>query len=134
MLTTVIAALLATQAVAQPVTQAEAAPVKAAEQSADIASEALSAGRGDEAIAVLERTRAKHASDPAVLINLGVAYAHRGENDRARGLFKAAMASDTVIDLETADGKATNSRKLARKALSMLDRGELRMAKASVQR
>ena len=123
MLTSLMAVLLATQAAADPAV-AQSSDVQG--QPADIASEALQSGRSGEAIAALERARAKHSDDPAVLINLGVAYAHRGDDLKARNLFKAAMDSRTVIDLETADGDAMSSRHLARKALSMLSRGEFR--------
>lgn len=92
----------------------------------ELASAALVAGRDGEAIQTLERERAAHPDDPAVLINLGIAYAHRGDEARARKMFEAAMASDHKPELETADGAAMDSRKLARKALSMLDRGEFR--------
>lgn len=131
MLTPLLAAILATQAVT-PV--AEQAQTRSAQDApADTQSAAITAGKSEEAIAALEHARAKHSNDPALLINLGVAYAHRGDDDRARNLFKAAMQSRTEIELETADG-AVNSRRLARKALSMLERGELRMTKVSAQR
>ncbi len=131
MLTSLLAVLLATQTAAD---SGQSNVAVQADQSPDIASEAITAGRGDEVIPSLERARAKHANDPAVLINLGVAYAHRGDDVKARNLFKAAMKSPTQIDLETADGDAVSSRKLARKALSMLDRGELRMTSAIAER
>lgn len=88
------------------------------------ASTALAAGRNKEAIEALERSLAKNADDPALLINLGIAYAHRGDEERAKLLFKAAMASKHPADLETASGATLDSRMLARRALSMLDRGE----------
>ncbi|MEL7198659.1 MAG: tetratricopeptide repeat protein [Pseudomonadota bacterium] len=125
MLTSLLAVLLATQAVGESDQRDGAAQ---AGSTPDIASEAITAGRGDDVIPSLERARAKHVNDPAVLINLGVAYAHRGDDAKARDLFKAALKSPTVLDLETANGDAVSSRKLARKALSMLNRGELLMA------
>ncbi|WP_172970270.1 tetratricopeptide repeat protein [Erythrobacter sp. THAF29] len=97
-----------------------------AEPEAKLASAALASGRDTAAIRTLERELDLRPDDPAVLINLGIAYAHRGDDQKARALFKAAMASDDKADLETADGSTTDSRKLARKALSMLDRGAFR--------
>ena len=55
-----------------------------------------------------------------------IAQAQRGNNAEARTLFEAAMRSREVVDLETANGSATDSRRLARLALAMLDRGEFR--------
>ena len=40
-------------------------------------------------------------------------------------------AKNTEVELDTADGTATDSRRLARKALKMLDRGEFRTAALS---
>ena len=64
--------------------------------------------------------------DPAELINIGIAYAQTGEEAKARAAFEAALACGEVVDIETADGSATDSRRLARKALRMLARGEFR--------
>lgn len=105
-------------------------PVNADQMSANAASEdgqlsvaALSAGRNELAIAELESSGALTTTDPAQLINLGIAYARQGDNEQARTLFKAALTSPEPIELETADGSLTDSRRLARKALRMLDAG-----------
>ncbi|MBA4768637.1 MAG: hypothetical protein H2049_13530, partial [Porphyrobacter sp.] len=71
--------------------------------------------------------------DAAVLINLGIAYARMGDETRARDAFRQALACEEVVELETADGLATDSRRLARKALKMLERGEFRAAAASAE-
>jgi hypothetical protein len=94
----------------------------------ELAAAALSQGRSSEAIGVLSKAHTADRSDPAVLINLGIAHAHRGEDAAAQGLFKAAINSPVAYDLETAEGIAVDSRKLARKALRMLERGEFRSA------
>ena len=119
-------ALAIAVATASPIAGDPISAHMSAEPEARLASASLVAGRDDEAIRMLEREHAERPNDPGVLINLGIAYAHRGDDAKARMMFKAAMASDDVTDLETAGGDAMDSRKLARKALSMLDRGEFR--------
>ena len=97
-----------------------------ADEKASLAVASLSQGREVEAIRVLERELVNAPTDPAVLINLGIAYAQQGDDAKARALFDAAMTSDDVIELETASGATVDSRKLARRAIAMLDRGEFR--------
>jgi predicted Zn-dependent protease len=109
-------------AAATPLAGAPAAPPEAPE----LAAGKLSAGRADQALVTLEKASAAHPHDPAVLINLGIAYAQIGDEVRARAAFEKALACDEVVELETADGSATDSRRLARKALKMLSRGEFR--------
>jgi Tfp pilus assembly protein PilF len=92
----------------------------------ELAVQPLAAGRADQAIATLEQASAADPQDAAVLINLGIAYAHAGDEARARLAFERALACNDVIELETADGSATDSRRLARKAIRMLERGEFR--------
>lgn len=94
----------------------------------ELAAQPLAAGRSDQALATLERASAAAPQDPAVLINLGIAYANIGDDGRARAAFEAAAASNDVVELDTADGSTIDSRRLARKALRMLDRGEFRPA------
>ena len=62
------------------------------------------------------------------LINLGIAYAQRGDDAKARAAFEAALTCHEVVDLDTADGSTTDSRRLARRAIRMLERGEFRPA------
>jgi Tfp pilus assembly protein PilF len=86
----------------------------------------LVAGRSEQALATLEKASAADPHDAAVLINLGIAYAQAGDEAKARAAFEQALACDEVIELDTADGTSTDSRRLARKAIKMLERGEFR--------
>lgn len=92
----------------------------------ELAAQPLAAGRADQALATLEKASAADPHDAAVLINLGIAYAQGGDEAKARAAFEQALACHEVVELDTADGTATDSRRLARKALKMLDRGEFR--------
>lgn len=94
----------------------------------ELAAQPLAAGRGDQALAMLEQANAADPHDAAVLINLGIAYAQVGDEAKARDAFEAALASRDVVELDTADGSTTDSRRLARKAIKMLERGEFRPA------
>ena len=101
-------------------------PSQAESGAADLAAQSLAAGHGDAALATLQRASAADPDDAALLINLGIAYAQQGDDAKARAAFEAALACDAVVELETADGSATDSRRLARKALKMLSRGAFR--------
>ena len=101
-------------------------PSQAESGAADLAAQSLAAGHRDDALATLQRASAADPGDAALLINLGIAYAQQGEDAKARAAFEAALACDAVVELETADGSATDSRRLARKALKMLSRGAFR--------
>lgn len=94
----------------------------------EFASKTLASGNQTAAIAALEAQREAAPEDPGVLINLGIAYAHLGDDQKAEALFEAALVSADPIELETADGNLTDSRRLARKAMRMLERGEFRPA------
>ena len=96
----------------------------AASESQSLASHHLADGRTSSAIASLQKSVDDAPTDPALLINLGIAHAQKGQDDQARALFERALVSPNPVELETADGKATDSRRLARKAIRMLDRGE----------
>lgn len=109
-------------AAAPVVSPAHAAP----ETSPELAAGKIAAGRADQALVTLEKASAADPQDAAVLINLGIAYAQTGNEVRAREAFQQALACEEVIELETADGTATDSRRLAKKALKMLERGEFR--------
>ncbi|NTZ41724.1 hypothetical protein G7A66_01200 [Altererythrobacter sp. SALINAS58] len=112
LLTTVLASsLMASGALAQG----------PAENPATLAYHDLSQGNDDRAV---ERLEAAANDDPAVLINLGIAYARQGRSDDAKAMFVAALASDTPVKLETATGEWQDSRWLARSALGKLARGE----------
>ena len=90
----------------------------------DYGTQELVEGRNGAALRTLTADADKAAEDPAMLINLAVAHARRGDEVRARDLFEAAMAHDERVELETADGRWVDSRALARKGLAMLARGE----------
>lgn len=114
--------------VATPLADAPAAQLQSATPGGDLAAQTLAAGREDEALAVLRRASAADPHDPAVLINLGIAYAHKGDDAKARAAFEAALNCHEVVELDTADGSATDSRRLARKAIRMLERGDFQPA------
>lgn len=109
-------AMTATPAVAQDATM----------NTTGLAAEALADGRAMQAIAQLEAELERHPQDPALLINLGIAQAQAGLDERARASFESAMGAREVVDLETANGGTIDSRRLARRAIAMLDRGEFR--------
>ena len=90
---------------------------------AELSAIALIEGRNADAIAELEANGAQTTDDPGQLINLGIAYARDGRHNDAEALFVAALLSPEQIELETADGMVTDSRRIARKALRMLDAG-----------
>ncbi|MHA7819696.1 MAG: hypothetical protein ACX930_08645 [Erythrobacter sp.] len=93
---------------------------------AGLAADTIADGRTMQAIAQLEAELELYPGDPAVLINLGIAHAQSGNETEARLNFEAAMRSRDVVELETANGRTTDSRRLARHALTMLDRGEFK--------
>jgi tetratricopeptide (TPR) repeat protein len=101
-----------------------AAPALA--EAPELAAQPLAAGLADQALATLEKASAADPHDAAVMINLGIAYAQAGDDAKARAAFQQALACHEVIELDTADGSATDSRRLARKAIKMLERGEFR--------
>ncbi len=92
----------------------------------DVAYEALAAGEARAAVTALEALRGENPGDPALLINLGSAYAELGDLDRAEECFRQASASDIRYELELADGSWVDSRRAARSAL--LDLEQSRMA------
>lgn len=106
------------------------APRASLTEAPELAAQPLAAGRASQAITMLERASAADPQDAAVLINLGIAYAHAGDEAKARAAFERALACNDVVELDTADGTATDSRRLARKAIRMLERGEFRPAAA----
>jgi tetratricopeptide (TPR) repeat protein len=113
---------------AAPLVEAAPAHLQASAKMTELAAQPLAAGREDQALAVLEKASAADPHDAAVLINLGIAYAHGGDEAKARAAFEQALTCHEVIELTTADGSETDSRRLARKAIKMLERGEFRSA------
>ncbi|WP_128893179.1 hypothetical protein [Erythrobacter sp. HKB08] len=80
-------------------------------------------GRDAAAIQTIEGNETLEKSDPARLINLGIAHARQGRTEEARKLFTAAMECEDRMSLETSEGEWKDSRHLARLALKMLDNG-----------
>ena len=89
----------------------------------DVAYDDLMAGNAAAAIDKIEHSDARAQKHVAALINLGVAYARVGRTADARVMFEAAANSDERYRLETATGEWIDSRDLAHRALSMLDKG-----------
>ncbi|MEM9501058.1 MAG: hypothetical protein AAF941_04360 [Pseudomonadota bacterium] len=120
-------ALAIALAAAGSLTVIAATPVSAQQTSGtenEFAAKTLASGNQTQAITALEAQRVAAPEDPGVLINLGIAYAHTGDDQKAEALFKAALTSSQPVELETADGELTDSRRLARKAMRMLERGD----------
>ncbi len=86
--------------------------------------EELVEGRDAAAIAAIMDNDRIQNDDPARLINLGIAYARKGDDALARQLFETARDNRNRVELETAEGEWIDSRRLARQALAMLERGE----------
>jgi Flp pilus assembly protein TadD len=86
----------------------------------EVAYDSLAAGDAAEAVANLEALRAENPGDPALLINLGSAYAELGDVARAEAAFREAADSDTRYQLELADGSWVDSRRAAQTALRQL--------------
>ena len=119
MMMTTAASIALIMTSASAATQADTTP-----ESKELAVEALEKGRAAQAIVALEQRVEKSPEDPALLINLGIAYAQAGVTNAARAMFERAAASKDRVELETAEGRFTDSRLLARRALGMLKRGE----------
>ena len=103
-----------------------ATPSVSAPSADTLASETLAKGETTKAIAALERQAEQEPHDPAILINLGIAHAQTGSAQVARSMFERALVSPEPTELELADGQTVDSRRLARKAIRMLERGERR--------
>ena len=106
--------------------QPDASAIEVVQSSGDLAVAPLLARRHDEAIAVLEQSRIRAPHDPAVLINLGVAYAQIGEEEAARVLFSEARTKQAAFDVATSDGRVADPGLVARRAIRMLADGEFR--------
>lgn len=123
-----LTALAIALAAATPASDSAQSNFASNDQAEQLGAVSLANGNELRAIRALEKQLEANPDDPALLINLGIAHATLGDEDKARQLFKAAMESRERIELETADGYAMDSRRLARKAIGMLDRGEFRPA------
>lgn len=90
----------------------------------DVGYEELVANQNIAAREAIEACEKLAADDPARLINHGIALARTGNYEAARLQFEAAAHASDSVELETAEGAWVDSRRLARKAIAMLDRGE----------
>ena len=90
-------------------------------ESTEVAYEELAAGNAAAAIRNLETLLRDNPDDPALLINLGSAYAEQGDQERAADYYRRAIDSDTRYRLELADGRWADSRLAARQALQVLE-------------
>lgn len=86
----------------------------------DVAYDTLASGEAHAAVQRLEALRAENPDDPALLINLGSAYAELQQLDRAEAMFRAAATSQVRYQLELADGSWVDSRRAAQTALRQL--------------
>lgn len=84
----------------------------------------LMEGRPADAIERIRANTLLEAEDPAALINLGTASARLGRKREALGYFQSAIVSRVRYDLELADGTWLDSRRAARVAARLLDRGQ----------
>lgn len=81
-------------------------------------------GRTEAAIRKIEDADAREGDHPARLINLGIAHARMGNEDKARELFAQAARNIDRYWLETSTGEWADAREIARSAIARLDRGE----------
>ncbi len=93
----------------------------------EVAYETLAAGEARQAIANLEALREQNPGDPALLINLGSAYAELGDTEAAARYYRAAAESEIRYQLELADGTWVDSRRAARTALLRLEESRVAM-------
>ncbi|MCL6250371.1 hypothetical protein M3P36_04815 [Altererythrobacter sp. KTW20L] len=93
----------------------------------EVAYDALVTGEARAAVEALEALRADNPGDPALLINLGSAYAALGDTARAEAAYREAATSDIRYQLELADGSWTDSRRAARTALRALEQSRVAM-------
>lgn len=94
----------------------------------DVAYTELAAGDADAAVQKLEAV-GRYSADPALLINLGTAYARQGATDKALAAYRAAIATSERYDLELANGSWRDSRDVARHALASLQRARAQAAR-----
>ena len=115
---------LATSFVLALLAQGAPVAVDAPETTFDVGYEELVAGRDRAAVEAIEACAELEEDDPARLINHGIALARMGQFAEARADFEAAAEASSGIELETAGGQWVDSRRLARRALAALDRGD----------
>lgn len=89
----------------------------------DVAYDDLRSGRSQTAIDRIQANRMIDADDPSALINLGSAHARVGKLEKARSYYLAAIASKVRYDVQLADGRWMDSRRAARLAIELQQRG-----------
>ncbi|MAC30445.1 MAG: hypothetical protein CL948_02885 [Erythrobacter sp.] len=104
--------------------QGPVATAQAPDTAFDVGYEELVANDNAAARQAIENCDELAANDPARLINHGIALARMGDYDAARTEFATAAHMRSSVELETATGEWVDSRRLARKALAMLEQGE----------
>jgi tetratricopeptide (TPR) repeat protein len=77
----------------------------------------ISAARYDAAIVRLERFVREDALDETALLNLALAYRHKGRVNEAAKLYRRVLAHDNAL-LDTVDGKPRWAHDVARAGLS----------------
>ena len=82
--------------------------------------DALVAGDNQRAISQILSGETVSRRDPALLINLGQAYARTGRTAEAAELFTRAIESRESVELILADGRIMDSKEAARQAFSKL--------------
>lgn len=92
-------------------------------ESIDVGYEDLRAGRAEAAIRRIQSNHLVPADDPSALINLGAAHARIGKIAEARSFYLAAIASRERYDVQLADGRWIDSRRAARTAIKLQQRG-----------
>lgn len=104
-------------------TSAPSITVDAGADRVDVAYEELMRGQPEAAILKIQSNKKLDVDEPAALINLGSAYARLGRTSEAQACYRSAIASNNRYDLELADGSWMDSRRAARLAVKMLNRG-----------
>jgi len=110
--------------VVAPLMMAQAATAQMVEQNyerVDVAYEELVAGDAEAAVLQLEAELAEHGGNPALLINLGSAYAQLGNYERAKFYYRAARDCEEQYQLELANGRWLDSRDAATLALATVE-------------
>lgn len=127
---TAFAAALLTAAAAPAAAATTALPAEEPQFAASI----LVAGEAQQAIAALKHELAFEPANPALLINLGVAYAQAGDIARARAAFRDAARASAPMQVVIADGTQTDSRSLARRGLRILEGERYALAAEALSR
>lgn len=85
--------------------------------------EELRSGEDNAALTAIDQSNFEK-SDPAVLINEGIALARIGQYEPARARFEAVLTDNERVRLETASGEWVDARWLAKRGLDMIGKGE----------